>query len=269
MACDSFIPCKKAAMLRLKIHPLIPVFSLLALLAGCGMVFVNKGSKNEPLTDGLMNPSEFRAKVVVSAEQKIIGNFEDGTERMNPKLYGSSDGLWMALSFAGNTVNNPFIVPGGANGTGMAAHIFGVLVNKGDGSYPAFRLTGKLKMGGYYDASSFDGVRFYYKCPSDDKSVNRRFSIPIAATVPTSDGGTCVDGCYNHFEKDLSPTDGWVQVKAPFKDLQRQPYWGSPVTPPEFIDHLKEIVNIEWDHDAANTKGKYNIDYWVDEVEFY
>ena len=35
------------------------------LLAGCGAVFVNKGSKDEPLTDGLKNPADMVAKLTV------------------------------------------------------------------------------------------------------------------------------------------------------------------------------------------------------------
>jgi hypothetical protein len=230
---------------------------------------VNQGSKNEPLRDGLQNPSEHAAKVIVPAAQKVVSDFEDGSNRMNPQLYGAPEGSWMAYSYAGNTVNSPFVVSGGANGTKMAAHLFGNLINKGDASYPAFVLAGRFNPGGYFDASAFSGIRFYYKCPSDDNASARRFAIPIAGTVPPSAGGTCSDNCYNHFGKDLVPSDGWVLVNAPFKDLQRIPGWGSPVGSPEFPEHLTEIIDIEWNHNSANTGGKTNIDFWVDEVEFY
>src|ERR1019366_3832076 len=138
-------------------------------LAGCGAVFVNKGSKDEPLTDGLRNPADMVAKVNVPADQKIVRDFEDGSTNMSAKLYGSGTGTSNAFA-SGGTLNSPFIVSGGANGTGKAVHLFGTLVNKGDNGYPAFTLQGMLKKGGPYDASMFQGIRFYYKCPSNDKA---------------------------------------------------------------------------------------------------
>ncbi len=238
-------------------------------LAGCGVVFVNRGSQDEPLRDGLEKPSDHRVAVTVPSAQKVICDFEDGTTLMNPRLWGAPNGSWSAYSYAGNTVNYPFIVPGGANGTREAAHVSGTLVNKGDATYPAFILAGKFKPNGTHDASAFTGIRFYYQCPSSDQALARRFAIPIAPTVPSSSGGTCASDCYNHFGQDLTVTDGWVLKTVPFKDLQRVAGWGSPVGSPEFPDHLTEIIDIEWNHNSANTAGKYNIDYWVDEVEFY
>lgn len=241
----------------------------LLLFMGCGAVLVNEGSKQEPLTDGLRNPEDNKPKVVVAPEQRVISNFDDGSTNMNPKLYGSNGGSWSAFSYAGNTVNNPFVAAGGANGTPMAAHIFGTLTNKGDGSYPSFTLQGKLTQSGAYDASAFEGIRFYYKCPSDDQALTRRFTIPIKATLPTSSGGTCTGQCYNHFGADLSATGDWVQKTFAFSDLKRQSGWGDPVNPPDFTDHLNEVMFIQWDHNAQNTAGSYHIDYWVDEVEFF
>jgi len=241
----------------------------LTLLTGCGAVLVNEGAKEEPLTDGLRNPAAMKAKVNVPAEQKIVGNFDDGSTNMNSKLFGSGDGTWSAFSYGGNTVNNPFVVAGGAKGTSMAVHLFGTLVNKGDGQYPAFTLQGKLKSSGYYDASAFSGVRFHYKSPSSDKAPGQRFKFTIGATLPTSNGGTCVDGCYNHFGADLKTSADWTQNSYSFNDLKRQSGWGGAVIPPDLVDHLKEVVGLEWSHDAGNTAGSYPIDYWVDEVEFF
>lgn len=247
----------------------LATISAVFLLAGCGAVLVNEGSKQEPLTEGLKNPAENQPKVDVPADQKVICNFEDGSSNMNPKLYGAPSGRWNAFSYSGNTVNMPFVVQGGANGTKMAAHIWGTLVDKGDGSYPAFTLQGMFKSSGFYDASMFQGIRFYYKCPPSDKSLQRRFSVPIAETLPTSNGGTCSDQCYNHFGADLSTEGDWALKSYAFTDLKRQSGWGSPVTPPDFTDHLKEIKTIEWSNSAQNKAGSYPIDYWVDEVEFF
>jgi hypothetical protein len=238
------------------------------LLAGCGAVLINEGSKEEPLSDGLKNPEVQKAQVKVSPAQAIISNFEDGTNKMNPLLYGSKAGVWTATN-SGGVINTPLVVPGGANGTAMALHVSGTLVNKGDNTYPSVLLAGKFKPRAYYDASPFHGIRFYYKCPADDLAPGRRFNIPIAATVPTSSGGICTDSCYNHFGVDLTTANDWVKKQLSFNDLQRQSGWGSAVTPPDFTDHLREIVDIEWMEGSGNTAGTYAIDYWVDEVEFF
>ena len=61
----------------------------------------------------------------------------------------------------------------------------------------------------------------------------------------------------------------WVSESYDFADLKREPGAGKAVSPPDLTDHLKEFIYIRWDHGALNTAGTYNIDYWVDEVEFY
>jgi hypothetical protein len=256
-------------MFFLKFPSTILGLILIFILAGCGAVLVNEGSPKEYLTDGVRNPADTAVKVIVPPEQKVIGNFDDGSTKMNPKLYGSDSGQWMVITFGGNTINSTFVVPGGANGTAMAAHVFGTLVDKGDGQYPAFELQGQLKTGGPYDASMFQGIRFYYKCPSDDKSLARRFTIPVRATLPGNLGGTCNDGCYNHWGIDLSTTEDWTQKTYAFGDFKRQPGWGSPINPPDFVDHLAEFMGIQWSNSANNIAGSYPIDYWVDEVEFF
>jgi hypothetical protein len=238
-------------------------------LTGCGAVFVNLGAKNEPLVDGLKDPATMKAKVVVPHEQCIVSDFEDGTTKVNPKLVNGGGGSWNAFSYAGNAVNSPFVVDGGANGTKKSAHLFGTLTNKGDNSYPSFTLVMKPKSAGFYDAGAFSGISFYYKCPPTDQTLYRRLTVPIAATLPTSGGGTCQDGCYNHFGADLSSSADWALVKKAFNTFKRSPGWGSPVNPPDFVDHLNEIVDFEWNNSTGNTAGTAGVDFWVDEVEFY
>lgn len=159
----------------------------ISLLAGCGAVFVNQGSKNASLADGLQNPDANKPKVTVSKDAGLITNFDDGSPNMSANLYGHPDGSWIVFSFGGNTTNKEFIVSGGADNTKMAAHVFGTLVDKGDAQYPAFTLQGKFRQSGLYDASPFTGIKFYYKCPSTDQALKRRFAIGTAPTLPASD----------------------------------------------------------------------------------
>ncbi|HEY5038820.1 MAG TPA: hypothetical protein VIJ93_07100, partial [bacterium] len=169
-------------------------FMGISVLAGCGAVFVNEGSKNASLADGISNPNAGQPKKInVSPEARIISNFEDGSNNMNSKLIGGGSGSWIDYGGDDGKPSAQFVVSGGANGTKMATHIFGTLVDHGNGKYPEFALSGKFKEGGMYDASPFSGIKFYYKCPATDQASKRRFVIGIAQTVPTSDGGTCVD----------------------------------------------------------------------------
>lgn len=241
----------------------------IAMLAGCGAVFINQGSKNATLAYDLAPPESHKAQVNLTASQKVIGDFEDGSKAINRGLYGNPDGSWMAFSWGGNTVNGNFVTAGGANGTKMAVHIYGALMDRGDSQYPGFMLTARFKNNGTYDASAFNGIRFYYKCPLDDNSPRRRFSIPTAPTVPASMGGTCKRGCWNHYGADLDPSESWELLSYNFGDLKRDQGWGSPVMPPDITDHLTEFLALQWSNSGQNIPAKYNIDYWVDEVEFF
>jgi hypothetical protein len=243
-----------------------PTLLLVGLLAGCGAVFVNEGSKNAYLAEGLRNPDK-PPKPELSRASRLIGDFEDGSPSMNSHLFSSNEGGWLATS--GTNVLGSFIAPGGANGTQKAAHLSGMIFDPGDFTYPALTLQGKFHTSGNYDASLFNGIRFYYKCPQSDKAHRRRFAIAVAPTVATSEGGTCLDQCGNHYGADLKQSDDWVKLDFKFNDLTREQGWGSAVTPPNLSDHLQEFIYLKWESGANNVKGTFNIDYWVDEVEFF
>jgi hypothetical protein len=246
---------------------------LLPALIGCGAVFVNEGAKDAPLAVGLVKPDLGPVKKVeVPAEARVICDFETGSMDMNPRLFGGNAGVWIAFSWGGNESNvnaKDFVLEGGPSKSSKTAHVRGTLVDKGDFSYPAFTLQGRLKETGYYDASPFTGIQFYYRSPSSDGALKRRFTITTGPTLPPPDGGTCTEGCYNHFGWDLAPTEEWKLYKLPFEDLKRESGWGAPVTPPALVDHLKEFVSVKWDHGANNAAGSYKIDYYVDEVAFF
>ncbi|HEY5039900.1 MAG TPA: hypothetical protein VIJ93_12580 [bacterium] len=244
-------------------------FAGISIIASCGAVFVNEGAKTASLGKGLADPEASKPKVNVPKEACFISNFDDGSTNVSTKLYGGASGAWMTLSFDGNTPNSDFVAAGGANGTKMAAHVFGTLVDHGKGTYPSFTLQGKFKNSGSYDASAFTGIRFYFKCPSDDQAIKRRFAIGTAATLPGSEGGVCAGDCYNHFGAFMEASNDWVQKSYAFSDLKREQGWGSPVVPPDLTDHLKEFIYIKWDHGGDNHAGTYKIDYWADEIEFF
>ena len=245
-------------------------FSLCAgllLLAGCGAVFINQGSRNNAYGENIVDPNKPQRNLV-PAENQVIADFEDGTKSMNPVLLGAGLGSFTAYSPQGIIPFN-FISAAGANGTKMAAHLTGTLWDRGNGVYSSFALMGKFKVNGYFDASAFHGIKFYYKCTSADRAPRRRFGIGIASTVPAALGGVCLQKCGNDYGANLKPADDWQALSYDFSDLKREDGWGESVDPPDLTDHLKEIVYIKWDHGTTNVAGTYNVDYWVDEVEFY
>lgn len=262
-------PPVEVAMSSPKFFTLCLGLLLVFILAGCGAVFINQGSAQSSLRDGLTNPDLNKIKINVPPEQSMICNFDDGSKNTNPNLHGGSGGTWFVFSENGNAPNPNFIVKGGANGSAMCAHIFGSLTDKGDRSYPAFSIQGKFTSAGLYNASDFSGIQFYYKCPPADQAIKRRFVIATVPTLPADAGGACISDCYNHFGAMLGPTSDWKLCSYKFTELSREQGWGSPVTPPDLIDHLKEFIYLEWDHSGDNNAGTYNIDYWIDDVGFF
>ncbi len=67
----------------------------------------------------------------------------------------------------------------------------------------------------------------------------------------------------------MTVSPDWVAESYSFADMKRESGWGDPVSPPDLTDHLKEFISLIWANSANNTAGTYNIDYSVDEVEFY
>jgi hypothetical protein len=245
---------------------LVGVSAISLLIAGCGAVFINQGSRNDSYADGIINPNMPR-KTDIPQENRIISDFEDGTKTMNPELYGSGLGFWTAAASDNSVFINNFISNGGANGSTRAAHISGMLVDRGDAKYPTLALEGKFKKNGTYDVSPFRGVQFYYR--SADRAGRRRFEIGIASTVPVSDGGVCVEQCGNHFGANLSASSDWVEVSYSFDQLKREEGWGATLNSDDFVDHRKEVIYLKWENGTNNIPGMYNIDYWVDDVQFY
>ncbi len=255
------------ASLRASTLVLITVLGL-TLLAGCGVVFINKGSKNNAYAEYIRDP-KVATKQSLPSDNLKISSFNDGSKFMNALLYGAGLGFWTVIATEGNVANNVFIGPGGVEGSASkAAHVTGYLADKGDASYPTLSLEGHFRRSGYYyDLSPFKGVRFYYK--SNDKAGRRKFEFGIASTVPSADGGVCVDQCNNHFGITLSPSADWSLKSYAFSDLVREDGWGATLESADFADHLREVVYIKWESGTSNIAGTYLIDYWVDKVEFY
>ncbi len=245
----------------------LSLFLGLFLLAGCGAVFINQGSRNNAYAENQVDPNASK-QTSVPESNRVVADFENGTKAMNSILFGAGLGSFIAYSPQGVIPFN-FVSAGGANGTKMAAHVNGTLWDRGNGVYSSYALLGRFKTSGYFDASAFQGIKFYYKCPSTDRAPRRRFGLAIASTAPVALGGVCQQKCGNDYGANLKPTSDWQEMSYNFTDLKREEGWGESIDPPDFTDHLKEIIYIKWDHGTTNVAGTYNVDYWVDEVEFF
>ena len=262
----------------------------------------------------------------VGLPNNVIDNFEDGNTSMSVDLKGDASlpstvtsytvpvdatglttahtvvvppvplGSWVASSWAGNTVNTPYIFTGastspapanlvlssGALGTKGYCRLFGSIKDLADGTYPAFQLEGKfngqsLSHGiNAYDATSFTGVQFYINIAPTDTCPARRFNIATIWTVPPSEGGlsTANGGClscYDHYSAVFAPgsTGGWVLRTYTFTSLQRQGF-GSPTLPTSMpAAYRTDFVKLVFQFGRNGSAGTSTVDYAVDEFSFF
>ena len=173
----------------------------------------------------------------------------------------------------GSPLVTPIIVSSGAANTANCVHMQGPVTDPGNATYPAVELVIPLEAGGngQYDASLFSGIKFYLKVASDDNAGTRSFSIPIVKTSPAP-AGTCslYNSCYNNFAYAYSSTNGnWQLVILPFTSLARASYGGSFTPSTMSGTNLQQILSLQWSEGNNNVAGTINVDFYVDEVQFF
>jgi hypothetical protein len=170
------------------------------------------------------------------------------------------------------------VSPGAAN-TAHCFQTFGTVIDKGDNKYPSIQIQIPLEksasVSAFYDAELFQGVKFYIKVMGDDTAGTRTFSIPVAQTMPPSNGGNCnpnaaSNACYNNFAVSYANTNGnWVLVSSGFSAFTRGNY-GAAISPTTLSGaNLQQILMLQWGEGNQNVAGTANIDFYIDEVEFY
>jgi hypothetical protein len=224
----------------------------------------------------------------------MVCDFENGLA-VNPNLAEANrpgNHVVKAATIIGTGSPNvtPLIVTPGADNTGHCVWMNSPVTDPGNASYPAVEFvmpieSAPLTLEGLpitingspitvYDASLFSGVQFYLKVMSDDTAGTRSFSIPVLQTS-NPPNGTCnpnasSNACYNNFENVYSNTGGvWQLVSFPFSSFTRQGY-GSAITPPTLSGaNLQQIVSLMWSEGNDNVKGTINVDFYVDQVQFF
>jgi hypothetical protein len=209
----------------------------------------------------------------------MAADFDGNSLAVNPQLAEANrpgNVVQVPGSAAGSGATPTLVSPGAVN-TAYAVRMAGTVVDPGDGSYPSILLQMPLDKAGnqYYDASLFSGVRFYLKIAGDDTAGKKYFSIPIAQTEPPSSGGNCdpnatSNACYNDFAFIVTSTGGnWEQMTIPFSSFTRGAY-GSAISPTTLSGtNLQQVLMLEWGESNNNVAGTINVDFYVDQVQFY
>lgn len=227
------------------------------------------------------------AQAVPQMADNIIDNCEDGNTLLNPNLRGAPAGSWANWGTTGQTVlnTNAFMVPntvmGGVNTTENVIHVLGTVTDPANATYPEAALQLRFNVSPYFNMSSFSGIKYKIRIGAGDNATKRRMKIWAAQTVPAGNGGICtpVADCWNHFGYFYSfgstvplalARDTWYDMSHTWADLRREDYWGGVVTPTTFSGiHLEQILGIDWAFSRDNDFGTSNVDYWLDEIEFF
>ncbi len=198
---------------------------------------------------------------VAKGQVAKLDDFEDGDSVATPET--GREGYWYTVHdmTTGTIVpDSQFTpVPGGANGTQLAAHVqasgysdWGALFD--------LELT-YLSDGVHcpYNATSFAGLRFYVR-----GAGRIRVALVIPATQDKEYGGTCDPAagmtCYDsHTTTYLLLSDQWTLYELPWSAFQQRGFG----TPASFDPGA--IMHVQFAFDTADLP----IDFWLDEVSFW
>jgi hypothetical protein len=197
---------------------------------------------------------------VAKGQVALIDDFEDGNSVALPET--GREGYWFTVDDGTQGTLVPAMefvpVPGGANGTQLAAHVQASGYSEW-GALFEVSLT-YLSDGVHcpYNASSFAGVRFYLR----GSGVIRVALV----TPPTQDkeyGGTCDPNagmvCYDTHTTTLVLKSEWTLYELPWS-LFKQRGFGAPV-----VLQPDSVMAVQFAFDTPQLP----IDFWLDEVSFW
>ncbi|HEV8246545.1 MAG TPA: hypothetical protein VGP93_12290, partial [Polyangiaceae bacterium] len=104
-----------------------------------------------------------------------------------------------------------------------------------------------------FNGSAFAGFKFRAKGPG-----TIRVSVSIPETMPKDSGGTCSEGCYDHYGKVFTLSNHWEDYIVRWDRLQ-QGGWGHEAR----LDPAR-MLGLGF---SAGPK-ELPIDFWVDDIEF-
>jgi endoglucanase len=234
-----------------------------ALLAACATVVLacqpRKNAKDAGADDG-SGVVSFGGKTC-----EVVDMIEDGENNDNQIVQsnGRNGYIYTFADKEGSTVEPQSgelggtfaMTPGGANGSGYAAHMTGKV---GTSSIVYVGVGFNLQdPKGQYDASKYDGISFLMRKGAEG-TARVRLKVPDVNTDP--EGGKC-DQCFNDFGVDLKLKEEWTQYYVPFSAMKQMVGWGNP-RPPAI--EPKTIGSIQF---QVADKGQ-SFDVWVDDLAF-
>ncbi len=104
-----------------------------------------------------------------------------------------------------------------------------------------------------FNGSDFEGFRFRAKGPG-----SIRVTVSIPESTPKDSGGTCSEGCYDHYSKTFVLSDHWEEYVVRWDRLQ-QGGWGAQAR----FD-AGRVMGLGF---AVDPKA-LPIDFWLDDIEF-
>lgn len=191
-------------------------------------------------------------------ETTLIDDMEDGDDRII--MADGRQGPWHTFSPNGSGELKP--EAGGADDSMYAMHTKGGGVDYAGMSFDLNNpdTTSGSMQSKPFDASEYSGIVFMVKGGATD-SVRLRVEVPTSDAVPTENGGTCTNSCWNVYGWEMPmprPTSTWKEVKAPFASMVRSDGSKSPA-----LDKSK-LMSISF-----RQIEKANFEYWIDDVRFY
>ena len=108
---------------------------------------------------------------------------------------------------------------------------------------------------GCTDTSNFDGVSFFAK-GSSGAMDELHVIIQVAAALPVTSGGDCLEDCYSHPRTTITLTPDWVRYDVPFSEFMH-PGWGVPAA------YDGTIMGFVFESSGPD------FDVWLDEISLY
>jgi hypothetical protein len=207
-------------------------------------------TREEPADPGLANCAN---PVVAGGEMPLIDDFEDANARIAPNEGRS--GAWMVYNDGTGTQKpahgalwHPALIPGGRGTSRYALHTSG-------GVFKKWGITGGFGLAtpSCYDASVYDGVKFWAKGPG--RIV---FTAKMTQVVALEDGGSCRDNCYDVHRKSIVLTKRWTEYTVKWDELVQLGVGERVPFDPRSLHAMGFFV------DGEDTP----FDFWIDDLGF-
>lgn len=193
-----------------------------------------------------------------------VDDMEDGDDQSCPNQ-GRSGEWWAATGTLTGIMNPPeagefpaFPLaqdarPGSVYGMRLSGQNFGQ--TEDDWASLGFYLAG----GAAYDLSAYQGLAFYAKSRASALTVHVK--IATDPTAPTSEGGTCVEDCNDHYRATVTLDATWREFSVPFATLAQEG-WG------EKPKDLAHALFVYFGY-LGTDRGPAAFDFLIDDVRVY